>query len=1022
MKNLIHAAKKNPCPICDNTDWCYELSNILWVCKRSDFAPVGWRKTTKKDAQGHHIFAAEGSNSSEWNDRQAEYDAKQSQREETKRLADTEYKKTSLTALQRDPLIRALSKELGLSQAHQQLLLDRGFTEAQISDSLFFSIGKWQKISGDYPLSLPGVSVSKFGDRQLNSQGIAIVTFDVAGLATGWQIMTVPRFEGAKYLWAKGLKSSKLPVGDGEGELPIQVTGKPSKKKIAYLAEGTLKSKLAAFKHDEYFIGASSGNFSGSPVQVKAALEGIKTVVITLDGGDVTNPARMAHWQRQCEFLGSLGVKVKFLWWGQWTKANSDVDEISVKKFTNAKMVDLEYFLKLPAQAAQRIADRLLFNKLSTLSLPVDHTRSEEYLSGIPSLNPGTIGFVRSPCNSGKTEQLSHFIEEWETRYPKGKTIVPGYRNGLLDQLRKRLNIPSYRVGYGQDDAAINEFKKVALCLDSILKLHLDSIPANSLVILDEFEAILAHGTLGGTLGNKRAKVQAHLVAILDRVLSTGGAVIGLEDNLTDVSINGILDLLNRKYPYEILKNDVEKFHWDVNSGGGNPAHFIGLIIDRLKRGENLIVPSSSQRFLEALERMVLKQMPDLKNAVTRLDAKTAPVLHDLLTDPDGWLLKHPTRLLLLSPTVESGFSIKLNTLEPWFDRVMAYFVSLDTRAQIQMLSRDRSNCPRDIFVSSMGAEAGSARGRDPVALLKMRKAIANETSLLHGTGTIPMGNQGEVWNRLDAEFSARSALSAKYLAEYLETELVDRGHNVTQIDWETIRLQENAQSKIEDAIASQELADIYKETKGVILGEENKILTDSDGKKLAVPQAHSILHSSGSTYEQKQQAVKCLLHERLPMADLAEEFLMRAWTQDKGLYLKQCEMSWLLDHPDLAEHIDRAMFASQIQQPHVLYSQTTKLAQRVKLLRGLLPYVNDLATGREYLKADEAVAEIQKYALKYSKGFFNLFNLNIKEETSLGKGNGAGSTQNSSIATANKILKLFGYIPISVRRVGKAG
>ena len=279
MKNLIHASRITPCPICTTgTDWCYELSESLWVCKRTEFAPPGWRRTTKQDSAGHFIFAIEGSDRSDWSEKKAEWEAKRLEREENQRLAHLESRKGSLTATERDPLIRSLSKHLGLFGAHRQMLLARGLTKAQIDEGLFFSIEKWQKISNDYPLNLSGVSVSKFGDRQLNGQGIAIVTFDAAGLATGWQVMAVPRIENfAKYIWAKGLKSSHLPIGSGNGELPIQVVGTPGKKKIAYLSEGTLKPSLAAAKHDRYFIGASSGNFDGSPVQVKAALDGIKT-------------------------------------------------------------------------------------------------------------------------------------------------------------------------------------------------------------------------------------------------------------------------------------------------------------------------------------------------------------------------------------------------------------------------------------------------------------------------------------------------------------------------------------------------------------------------------------------------------------------------------------------------------------------------------------------------------------------------------------------------------------------------
>lgn len=1022
MKNLIHASKKNPCPICQNTDWCYELSESLRVCKRSDFAPPGWLRTSKQDAEGHYIFAIEG-DSPDWQKKKAEWAEQKLEREQNQRETELAERKTSLKAFERDEPIRALSQELGLSRVHRQMLLDRGLTNDQIDDRLFFTIEKWQKVSNDYPLNLPGVNVSKFGDRQLNGQGIAIVTFDDIGLATGWQILSVPRIEGSpKYPWAKGLKSSHLPVGDGKGELPIQVVGTPGKKKIAYLAEGTLKPQIAAYKHDEYFIGASSGNFSGSPSQVKVALQGIKTVVITLDSGDVTNPARMLHWQRQYEFLVSLGVKVKFLWWGQFEKSENDVDEISIKKFRGARLIDLEHFLKLPAQAEIKRLDGLLFNKLSNLSLPVDYERAEEFLSEIPLPKPGTFSFVTSPCGTGKTEQLSQVIKRWNTTFPHGKNLVLGYRNGLLDQMRRRLGIPSYRVGYGQDDAAINSYQKLAICLDSILKLRLENIPANTLVILDEFEAILKHGAQSKTLGNKRATVQAHLVAIIERVLSTGGAVIGLEDSLTDLSINGMLDLLQRKYPYDIYRNTMEKFNWSVNMGAGNSTHYMGLIIDRLNRGENIIVPSSSQKFIQALERMVIEQIPEIKESIVRLDAKTAPGLHDLLTDPDDWLSKHPVRLLLLSPTVESGFSIKLKLLNPWFDRSMAYFTNLDTRTHIQLLSRDRSNCLRDIFILNKGAEAGSARGRDPIALLQMRKAIANQTSLLHGAGRIPMSIEGQVWNRLDAEFSARSALSSKYMAEYLEQELISRGHNVAQVDWENVRLQELFDNHSEDAVPSKELGAIFKRTKLTILEEDNKVLFEADGKKLDLAQAQAILHSSASTFEQKQQARKCVLHHHFPGVDMSEDFLMAMCSIRDGLYMKQSELSWLLGHPELAKHLERAILAHQAQQPHVVYSQIPKLSQKIQLLLPILLYINDLASGREYMADDEAIIAIQQYALKHCKKFFNLFNLNIKQESALGKGNGTGSTQNSPIATVNKILKLLGYEARSVRRVGKVG
>ncbi len=83
-------------------------------------------------------------------------------------------------------MIRSLSRELGLTIEHRKILSDRELADRQIEDSLFFSIGKFQKIGEHYPLDLPGVYQSPKGDRQLNGKGIAIVAIDADGLATGW--------------------------------------------------------------------------------------------------------------------------------------------------------------------------------------------------------------------------------------------------------------------------------------------------------------------------------------------------------------------------------------------------------------------------------------------------------------------------------------------------------------------------------------------------------------------------------------------------------------------------------------------------------------------------------------------------------------------------------------------------------------------------------------------------------------------------------------------------------------------
>jgi hypothetical protein len=1014
MTRLTHATKSNPCPICDNTDWCYELTDTLWVCKRSDIAPPGWRKTSKTDRDGASFFAID-SNDPDWEAKKAEWEAKREEPAANKLEAQREEFKTSLTASERDPIIRSLSQELGLTYQHRQMLRERGLKDEQIKSGLFFSIEKYQKVSERYPLNLPGVYLSKFGDRQLSGQGIAIVTLDADGLATGWQVMAVPRVDGAKYVWAKGEKSSHLPIGEGQGELPIQVVGSSSTSGVAYGAEGTLKPTIAAHRHNEYFIGASSGNFSGSPIQVAAALEGYHTFVIPVDGGDATNPARIEHWKRQVKFFETLNIKVRFAWWGQIHKDNNDVDEITTEQFKAAKLLTPGKFFKLCGNLAWKQKDDETFKALTTLSLPITDQRSEEFLAPLPAPKLGHVTLVSSNVWTGKTQQLVPLVDNWERTFEDGKVIVIGYRNGLLDQTRERLNIPNFRVGYGQDDSAINNYPKLAICLDSLMRLRLENIPPNSLIIHDEFEAILKHISLGGTMGGNTAKIQAHLVAVYNRVLSTGGSILCLEDKITDLSANGILDLTERKYPFEIISNDYERFNWHVSIGGGSPKDFIGLILDRLMSGERLVVPTTSQVFGESLERIVLARLPEMQGYIERVDAKTIGECSDLIKSPSAYLRAAQTRLLILSPTVESGFSIEDKIpLRSLFDRVMAYFTNLDTRSHIQLLSRYRSNCPREIFCPTKGAEAGENRGRDPVKLLRVRKQLADTTALSQGVGRIPTTTQGDVWNRLDAEFSARAALSAKYLREYLEADLIARGHSVAAVEWASVRAQVIIDNGL-PYISSDELANQYKSIKISLDVEKSHKMADADGLALSPAQAIAILHSSYSSYDEKIRAQKCLLHQDLPGADLTQEFILEAVVKDRGAYRRECELAFLLDKPDLAKLIDKDILSSQLEHPHLVYSRVPKNGQKVDLLAPIAAQLEDLASGREYKADDPAVVAIQEWGLKNNYLFWALFGLSIKAEET----DSIGKRQNTAIATVNKILKKLGYKSEVIRKEG---
>lgn len=372
MSKLIHASKSNPCPICTKTGWCYELSDTLWCCKRSDSAPPDWVRTTKQDSDGAWYFAIENDlNSDDRAAKKEEWERLKAEREANQREVQQQEFKTQLTAVQRDPLIRALSQKLGLSSQHCQMLRERGLTDEQIKAGLFFSIPSWQEVSNRYPLNLPGIKQTNDGKRFVATTkdestgkyvgGIAIVAIDASGWATGWQLMSVPRIEDKKYTWALGEKSSHLPIGNGE--LPIQVVGTATNPDTAWGCEGLLKSFVASGRINDRFIGASSGLFRSSPSGTKTALEGVKTIKLTVDAGDAINPQRVRHWRLETEFFQSLGLTVLFPWWGQTTKEQNDIDELTADEFKAIAYLTPDRFFEMAELEESKLEDGKAFIK-----------------------------------------------------------------------------------------------------------------------------------------------------------------------------------------------------------------------------------------------------------------------------------------------------------------------------------------------------------------------------------------------------------------------------------------------------------------------------------------------------------------------------------------------------------------------------------------------------------------------------------------------------------------------------------
>lgn len=902
-------------------------------------------------------LAGEQFHSAEWDERKA---AREQERVEAERVRIAGLQPSA--ERNRDWL--DITAKLQLSDRHRQDMLDRGWT--------------------------PGLI--ELSNARSASRGRIIPITTAEGLMVGSQVIgdikTWYGATGTNHL----LETGELPLAVIQPPNPHQTIDKLGKVTgyIAHTESVCDKPWLCAYSRN--YITFGSSNIGSQPKDLERSIDTIKTKygwddvkhILMADGGSLINKGVMLTYRKLHEQIKALGGELSVGWWGQYTKSVGDVDEISSD--VDIKLISFEKFERYGV-------DRQQYLELTQLSIEPTEVRNERFLSAFTP-KPGMITFISSACATGKTEQVISVVQQWRSNDPEGRIIDITPLNSIRESHQKRLGLPEWRVGSGQDDAAINNNWGVSICFDSLLRLQLESIPPKSLLILDESEAGLKHSALGGTLGLNAASIQAHITQMIAWVLATGGAVVCLEDNLTDLSVQGLLDLTGNRYPYELITNEYQPFKWEVSIGGGDNEGYLSSLLGRLANGERVFCPNSSQKAGEAIDRLVKEYLPELTTKLWRLDAKTSPDLGALLANPNEWMKDRDVRLLTGSPTIQSGFNLSTNQ----FDRTVARFTNLDTRAHIQMLHRDRSNAPRDIFTSKRGAEA-KGLSKSAAKLERLNQDIAQRVSLAHGYGKLNTNRVGDVWNRLNAQFAAREALSGTYLEDYLRCDLLERGHTVKPANWQ-------ADERFKGCDAR------FKQIKGEILIEENKILFDADGRSLKVADAVAILHSSSVPFEIRQQAKKTLLHDELPGVEFSEEFLMETYTRNRGEYLRECKLNFFLDKPDLAKSLDRDSFEKQLNQPHLINSNVPKLTLKIDLLAPIAQQLEDLATGRKYRADDPAVLAIQACGMKNQRLFEMLFDLFIDID--------AG--RNSAIGTVNKILKKLGYKSSRVSQIGSTG
>ncbi|MFM7574968.1 MAG: hypothetical protein ACKO4S_17860, partial [Snowella sp.] len=350
--------KRGDCPVCQGAkkDCRQNNKTSLIHCRDTSANPIDY-VFRGQDALGFGMWAYKA-DAQQWNQEQREQWQRERLANQSRRLAH--HAKTALAVESLDLAIRKLARYLRLTSEHRQQLRDRGLTDNQINQGLFFSIAENQEIPPGIPPNFPGVDWS--GQKLFTpSPGIACPAFNSQGKAIGYQIRLTTADSG-KYRWPKGKVSSHLQ----NGELPLTITGSSlNDATIVWLTEGILKPFVASQKWGIPCIGAAGGNHQGSPQQLLAAIQQIPEnclIAIAPDAGAILNQNVLKQYEKTIKLLieWGYGDRILFVWWGQATKLDNDCDEITQDEFEQIQYLNSDEFDALsPHSPVNRFKDWL---------------------------------------------------------------------------------------------------------------------------------------------------------------------------------------------------------------------------------------------------------------------------------------------------------------------------------------------------------------------------------------------------------------------------------------------------------------------------------------------------------------------------------------------------------------------------------------------------------------------------------------------------------------------------------------
>ncbi len=748
MERLTFSKKSTPCPVCSGTNGgCKSRENFVLCMTESTskkfevvngWKNIGtsgdWAQFVPSDQQGRDSVAAAASSRAKA-DRAALLAA-------------------GLTIEQRHDAHIDLLAQLTLHDEDRADLQRRGLSEFSIES--FCSVEADQTLDTAINPKTPGVG---FGGKKLltRTAGYLVPARDLQGRIAGFQIRNRTG-DDPRYPWLSSADVS--PVNLPNGEIPLTYAPAIDGGNSVYFAEGLLKPLIASELLDINLIGASGGHFASSPLQLTEWIAQLKPsgLILCPDSGAISNPHTMRQYSALNDLLASLGHELKVLWYGQGTKGDCDIDEISRGTFEQAAVISWTEFSA--KDKSQRISALLPKTETAKPATKKPQTRKEwleaekkaRHQQAYKQIGVlvGIDGAIDTEQENYKEVARSRFYKPLKKilKYETNGEIISGFAEELKPSEGRSLIAYDCSQGTGKSNGALipaalkiakNGGRVLALVPtrglarefanrineragEKLAATHLQSdyhsaqivvscpesaykFKAQNFELLEVDEANeVFYRCESGELGNapkqslsEFRKLLARTPKVIIATAAMSGRTLAAAQTIGGFSSDEV-QLQRRSRP------DTEMSILEYS----NIYQWLQKIIDAIASGQKVAIPTGAQGRGRWIDRVLRAKFPDKQGLVIDGKDSLKTVREKFLSNPDSFLQAMRPDWFIYSPVINSGVSIEGQYFNAQFEYACpsegAQSISQRGERVRSAIGRDGAINQRHIYYSTQGA------------------------------------------------------------------------------------------------------------------------------------------------------------------------------------------------------------------------------------------------------------------------------------------------------------------------------